>query len=55
MLKQLKEDVRRLKESKRITDQLKDRRVDRLDDASQRYFSLILVNIITIQRWWKGI
>ena len=44
-----------MKENLRTTTKLKNNAVGRLQDYTGRYFSLILVNIVTIQRWWKGV
>ena len=54
MLKNLNQEAKRLKENLRMTNKMKDKSFNRLQNYSERYNKLILVNIVLIQRWWRG-
>ena len=55
MLKELNYEARRMQENLRMAAKLKDTSQERLLDYSDRYCRLIKVNIVLIQRWWRGV
>lgn len=55
MLKSIKKGMKSIKESLSMTNTLKERALGKLIDQSSRYQSLILCNIVLIQRWWRGL
>ena len=55
MLKELGQEERRLNENLRTTVKLKNRSCVRLTYFSDKYHRLIKVNIVLIQRWYRGV
>lgn len=55
MLNQLNVETKNLKSSMKMAKMYKAKAIFKLNDFSTRYHKLIMVNIVLIQRWWRGV